>query len=82
MWDVPMIVWLSDEYRRLHPDVVAALAVAAKLPLQSDQLLPGILRIAGIRFSGGMDFTSGKFVPRTPRKINCGEDEYRWSGRR
>ena len=82
LWDVPMIVWLSDEYRRLHPDVVAALAVAAKLPLQSDQLLPGILRIAGIRFSGGMDFTSGKFVPRTPRKINCGEDEYRWSGRR
>ena len=78
LWEVPMIIWFSDEYKRVHPEVVAAVAAATKCPLQSDQFLQGILRIAGITpASPQEDFTDKRFKPRAQRKINCGKDVYK-----
>jgi heptose-I-phosphate ethanolaminephosphotransferase len=78
LWEVPMIIWFSDEYKRVHPEVVAAVAAATKCPLQSDQLFQGILRIAGITpASPQEDFTDKRFKPRAQRKINCGKDVYK-----
>ena len=79
LWEVPMIVWLSDGYKREHPEVAVAVADATGLPLQLDQLFQGILRIAGITPSAAhADFTDKRFKRRPIRKINCGKDDYKW----
>lgn len=73
LWEIPMIMWMSEEYRKRYPDVVNALKAAQGKPLQSDMLLAGFLHIAGVR--GGdveseADFLDEKFKCRMPRIIS------------
>jgi len=53
VWEIPMIVWVSEDYRKCFPDVCEKLGRARKSRLQSDQLLYGLLHIAGISAGGG-----------------------------
>lgn len=81
VWEVPMIIWLSDDYRKKFPDIAAALEKAADLPLQSDLLLAGFLHIAGVKgweIGSETDFLSPVFKPRDPRLIEGGKLEYNW----
>ena len=48
MWELPVVVWFSEEYRKKFPLTVARLEAAKDLPLQSDLLLPGILDVVQI----------------------------------
>lgn len=81
VWEVPMIIWLSDSYRKKFPAVAQALEKAASLPLQSDLLLAGFLHIAGVNgweIGSENDFLSENFKPRMPRLIEGGKLEYQW----
>lgn len=81
VWEVPMIVWLSEDYKKAYPKLVEELESSTDKPLQSDLLLPGFLKIAGIsgwQIDTEKDFLSKKFIPRTPRIIEGGRVEYYW----
>lgn len=79
VWEVPMIIWLSESYKKKFPAVAAAVRNAASLPLQSDLLLAGFLHIAGVHgweIGSETDFLSDRFKPRLPRLIEGGKLVY------
>lgn len=81
VWEVPMIVWLSEDYKKIHPEIVKELENSVRKPLQSDLLLPGFLRIAGAsgwHVGTEKDFLNEKFKPRSPRIIEGGRVNYSW----
>ena len=81
VWEVPMVIWLSEDYKKKFPTVAKAIRDAAETPLQSDQLLQGFLRIAGLKgweIGSEKDFLSGEFKPRFPRLIEGGKQNYKW----
>lgn len=81
VWEVPMIIWLSDDYRKKFPDIADAVQKACDLPLQSDLLLAGFLHIAGVKgweIGSETDFLSDRFKPRDPRLIEGGKLKYPW----
>jgi len=80
-WEVPFIVWLSEEFREKYPDKVKRLENARGKPLQSDQLMYGLLEFAGVEGLGALpekNFMDDGFKPRKPRMILSGNDVYRW----
>lgn len=79
VWEVPMIIWLSDDYKKKFPDISKAIEESTSLPLQSDLLLAGFLHIAGVKgweIGSETDFLSKDFKPRAPRLIEGGRLEY------
>jgi glucan phosphoethanolaminetransferase (alkaline phosphatase superfamily) len=79
VWEVPMVIWLSDEYRLRFPETAAAVAAAVGKPLQSDQLLTGFLHLTGVRGCGvgtSDDFLDASFVPRAVRMVEDGRKTY------
>jgi len=81
LWEVPMVVWVSDEYKARFPATYAALKMSSHKPLQSDELLAGLLHIAGIRGGGvgtEVDFLDNRFAPRKERVIESGKKMYTW----
>lgn len=78
MWEIPLIVWLSPEYRNAFPDVCTRLSDRSALPLQSDQLFYGLLDLACVAEDPGErmrrdNFLSPEFKPRQRRLISRGE---------
>lgn len=45
LWEIPMFIWLSKEYKARYPSTTRALAESCSKPLQSDQLLHGIVNL-------------------------------------
>ena len=79
LWEIPFVVWTSPEFDAAYPERVAALRRAKDKPLQSDQLLYGLLRFMGVEGLGNApeeDFLSDSFKPRTPRLILGGSAAY------
>lgn len=81
LWEVPMIVWFSDEYVKKFPETVARVRAATSLPLQSDQVLPVLLEMMQIRgwadTESERNFLDPSFVPRRKRMIKEWSEEYR-----
>ena len=79
LWEVPFVVWTSESFNVAFPERVAALRRARSKPLQSDQLLYGLLRfmgVEGIGISPQEDFLDDAFEPRRPRLIQNGYVPY------
>lgn len=80
LWELPMFVWFSEEYKRRFPDTVRAVRASLSLPLQSDQILPGLLLM--LQVNGWSDSMSEKcflnpdFVPRQCRLIKNWSEPY------
>jgi len=73
VWEVPFIIWFSEEYRKLNPEIVAQVAAAKNRPLQSDQLFAGILRLSGVNAGADSEvFYSPEFHCRPVRKLTGG----------
>ena len=70
LYTLPCIIWLSPEYREKFPDAVKRIEDAASKPLQSDELIEGLLEL-GFIVMPGMDetrnFLSPAFKGRNPR---------------
>lgn len=78
LWEIPMVIWLSPEYRKAFPDICARLSDRSALPLQSDQLFYGFLDLARVSEEPGErmrrdNFLSPAFKPRQRRMISRGE---------
>ena len=79
LWEVPFVVWTSESFNAAFPERVAALRRAQSKPLQSDQLLYGLLRFMGVEGLGitpQEDFLDDTFKPRRPRLIQSGQVPY------
>ena len=79
LWEVPFFVWTSPEFDAAYPERIAALRRAKDKPLQSDQLLYGLLRFMGVKGLGNApeeDFLDDSFKPRDPRVILGGAAVY------
>ena len=80
LWELPMVVWLSDEYTRRFPDMSARLSDAINRPLQTDQLFWGLIslwQIVGVpNYSPERDFTRAEFRGRKVRRIQYGKVVY------
>jgi len=79
LWEVPFVVWTSESFNAAFPERVAALRRAQSKPLQSDQLLYGLLRFMGVEGLGVTpqeDFLDDAFAPRRPRLIQSGQVPY------
>lgn len=80
LWELPMFVWFSKEYKEKFPDVVRLVQHSLSIPLQSDQILPGLLLMMQIQ--GWADSASDKcflnslFVPRQQRMIKNWSEPY------
>lgn len=80
LWEIPMVVWISDEYKELYPEVSRQLENAVSQKLQQDQLFVGMLTLSQImgysRYDDKRDFLSPNFVPRTHRMVCNGTEIY------
>lgn len=47
-YGVPLVVWCSDKYRELHPDVMARLQQAKDRPLMTDNVCQLLFRLGGL----------------------------------
>lgn len=45
---IPMVVWCSDKYKQLHPDIIGLLAKSINLPMMSDNVGQMVLHLGGI----------------------------------
>lgn len=79
LWEVPFVVWTSKRFRAQHPERQMWLERACKLPLQSDQLLIGLLAFCGVKGLEPLadeNFFSEVFVPRKQRMVQGGKVLY------
>lgn len=85
VYEVPMFIWLSPEYKALFPDVEKAIVRAKDKPVQSDELSHGLVRLGLIsklpNWDARKDFLSPEFVGRNPRKIDKGRLVYERKGK-
>ena len=83
-WEVPMLLWASDEYRKAYPSVWKNSERNLDAPLQSDKLFWSFLSLARItckNFPAESDIFSNRFVRKnTPRMIQHGKVEYKKDG--
>ena len=75
LYEVPMIVWFSPEYRKRFHETEERFRAASAKSLQMDELFHGLLELAQVRCQSE-GFTSDKFVPRKARLINDGKSRY------
>lgn len=71
VWEIPMFIWMSEEYKTKYPDIVEQVKKSVNKPLVSDQLLFGLTRLFLIDglpdYKEEEDFLSDKFIPREKR---------------
>lgn len=71
-FEVPMMVWMSRRFRRLHPDVARRVKEAAHRPFSTDDLphlLLGLTNIATPYYNTQRDLLSPTFNPSRKRPI-------------
>ncbi len=65
-FQIPLLLWLSPEYRRLHPEFAAECAANLATPIEIDRLFWGIVDLGRITcrdFPKELDFLSREFQP-------------------
>lgn len=73
-FEVPLLVWLSPEYRAAYPDTAARVEEARSRCLRMDQLLEGMLELARVEgyrpWDSDGNFLSARFreIPPTERR--------------
>lgn len=78
MYELPLICWFSEEFKREFPATVAEMESAKDRPLRTDCLLTGLVSLLQIRGYGNAedDFHSDRFVPKK-QLIGNGKVEYK-----
>lgn len=81
VYEVPMVIWMSEQYRAKFPDTAARVEAAKDRPLQSDELTWGLLELAQVvgvpQADDAKSFLSPSFKGRSPRLMQGGETVYR-----
>lgn len=71
-FEIPMWIWCSDEYKRLHPEVWSAIIKNHKKPYMTDAISHTLLNIAGIQtpyYTPEVDILSEKYNSHRKRII-------------
>lgn len=78
VYEVPLVVWLSESYRKQFPETVRRLEAARDKSFQSDELTHGIVELGQILDVGTsvQSFLSPSFCGRKPRVVNNGKMWY------
>ncbi len=74
-FEIPAFVWANDAYRKLHPDIIAALKCNAAKEIRTHNVFYTVADIMGIKWPGapkGMSFASDDFVADTTYKHIAG----------
>ena len=78
-FEVPLLVWLSPEYRSAYPDTAARVAAAKTRSLYMDQLLEGMLELARVEgyrpWNSGGNFIAEEFDEAKSFKGKGQDDE-------
>lgn len=83
VYEVPMVIWLSEKYRECFPKTVDRVVLAKNRPFQSDELTDGMLELGQLEplpNRGGKSFLAPEFRGRNPRVIDKGCIVYRRKG--
>lgn len=83
VYEVPMVIWLSEKYRECFPKTAERVALAKDRPFQSDELTDGVLELGQLEplpNRNGKSFLSSEFRGRNPRFIDKGRIIYRRKG--
>jgi glucan phosphoethanolaminetransferase (alkaline phosphatase superfamily) len=67
-FEIPAFVWVNDAYRKLHPDIIAALRNNAAKEIRTHNVFYTVADMMGIKWPGapkGMSFASDGFVADT-----------------
>lgn len=80
VYEVPMVIWLSEQYRAKFPETVARVEAAKDRALQSDELTWGIIELGQVVGVPHVDdeksFLSPAFMGRSPRLVQGGKAIY------
>lgn len=78
VYEIPMVIWLSDKYRKLYPQILSKVEASVDRPCQSDELTYGLLELGRIRleYDPSKSFLSHEFKGRNPRVIDKGRIVY------
>jgi glucan phosphoethanolaminetransferase (alkaline phosphatase superfamily) len=74
-FEIPAFVWANDAYRKLHPDIIAALKSNATKEIRTHNVFYTVADIMGIKWPGApksMSFASDGFVADTTNKHIAG----------
>ena len=74
-FEIPAFVWANDAYRKLHPDIIAALRVNAAKEIRTHNVFYALADMMGIKWQGapnGMSFASFGFAPDTTNRHIAG----------
>ncbi len=74
-FEIPAFVWANDAYRKLHPDIIAALTANSTKLIRSHNVFYTVGDLMGIKWPGAVatrSFASDKFVPDTTMKYLAG----------
>ena len=78
VWELPLFMWFSPEYKDVYPDTIRRVKACTGKPLQLDQLMVGILEIMQIAVVDDQkSFLSENFKFRSPRFIKRGDVVYK-----
>jgi len=75
MAEVPLLLWLSPQYRESHPTVAASAAASVKRPFSSGDLSYTLADLTRVNFPG-MDLTRSFFSPRFEMRTRVTADLY------
>jgi glucan phosphoethanolaminetransferase (alkaline phosphatase superfamily) len=74
-FEIPAFVWVNNEYRDAHPEIVAAMKNNATKEIRSHNVFYTLAELMGIRWPGEMperSFASDRFVPDASMKLVAG----------
>ncbi len=65
--EVPFVIWCSDRYKQLHPEIVGEIQAAVHRPFMTDNVGQTLLRLGRVNteyYRPERDVTSPRFTPR------------------
>ena len=69
VYEIPLLIWLSPEYRAAFPETAARVEAAKDSPLRQSHLMEGMLELAGVKgCPDGVD--GGNFLSARPMEAS------------
>ena len=69
VYEIPLLIWLSPEYRAAFPETAARVEAAKDSPLRQSHLMEGMLELAGVKgYPDGVD--GGNFLSARPMEAS------------
>jgi heptose-I-phosphate ethanolaminephosphotransferase len=80
-YDIPFMVWCSDQFKHKHPEVVSRIRQAVNRPFMIDNLCHLLFTVGGINtvyYRDSLDLFSPRYNCKQRRVNNQDYDEIRW----